>query len=79
MNDISLEEQATRYKQTSEKLQHAKQNVNDKRDEVAAIERELAALNDDINRQVRQASCMFCSMLHALDLTRRAVAQRAAQ
>ena len=52
MNDFSLEEQATRYKQTSEKLQHAKATVNDKRDEVASIERELAALNDEINRQV---------------------------
>ena len=56
MNDLSVEEQATRYKQTSEKLQHAKQTVNEKRDEVASIERELAALNDEINRQVEHAS-----------------------
>ena len=52
MNDFSIEEQATRYKQTSEKLQHAKATVSQKRDEVASIERELAALNDDINRKV---------------------------
>ncbi len=61
MNDVSLEDQAARYKQTSEKLQNAKKDVSDKRDEVAAIERELAALNDDINRQVQHACCtMSC-------------------
>jgi chromosome segregation ATPase len=52
MNEFSIEEQATRYKETSEKLQSAKRTVGEKRDEVTRIERELAALNEEINRSV---------------------------
>ena len=66
MNDVSLEDQAARYKQTSEKLQNAKKDVSDKRDEVSTIERELAALNDEINRQVHHACFMSCRTSPAL-------------
>ena len=60
MNEFSIEEQATRYKETSEKLQSAKRTVGEKRDEVSRIERELAALNEEINRSVRNVDvdCM---------------------
>lgn len=52
MREVEPEQARVAYKETSERLERAKKTAAVKRGEIDRLEREMAALNDEVSRKV---------------------------